>query len=122
LLSDLADAAWILPPPDTLNHQIVTESLSEAGCSPPNINLVTFSFQLRVSMLSNEDYVSVLPLSVLKMHGDWLPVKRLPVQLRPHVWPTALVTLKSRTLNPLVGLFIKQLKESAKTLDVSAAG
>jgi DNA-binding transcriptional LysR family regulator len=73
-------------------------------------------------MLSNEDYVSVLPLSVLKMHGDWLPVKRLPVQLLPHVWPTALVTLKSRTLNPLVGLFIKQLKESAKSLDVPAAG
>ena len=119
-LSDLEQASWILPPPETLNHQIVESSLSYEGCAPPLVNLVTFSFQLRVSMLANDDYVSVLPQSVLKMHGDWLPVKRLPVALRPHVWPTVLVTLKSRTLNPLASSFIDRLKESTRFLDVPA--
>jgi DNA-binding transcriptional LysR family regulator len=117
---DLEEASWILPPPETLNYQIVEASLSHEGCPPPLVNLVTFSFQLRVSMLANEDYVSVLPLSVLKMHGDWLPVKRLPVALRPHVWPTVLVTLKSRTLNPIASIFIDRLRERTRSLDVPA--
>lgn len=118
--SDLQEAAWILPPPETLNHQIVMNSFVDAGCAPPLVNLVTYSFQLRLSMLTNGAYLSVLPLSVMKMYGDQLPVKQLPVSLCPHIWPTVLVTLKSRTLTPLSALFIKQLKESTRSLDVAA--
>lgn len=115
-IAELANEQWILPPSETLNHQVIMEAFAVAGCAPPKINLLTFSFQLRTKMLSEGPYLSVLPLSVMKMCGDWLPVKMLPVALRHHVWPTAVVTLKNRTPNPLAALFIKQLKESTNAL------
>lgn len=118
-LSELEGENWILPPPETLNHQVVVQSLAAAGCQPPQINLLTFSFQLRTKLLSDGPYLSVMPLSVMKMCGDWLPVKSLPVTLRPHVWPTVLVTLKNRTPNPLAEIFIKQLKADTRSLDVA---
>lgn len=118
-ISELEGEKWILPPPETLNHQVVVDTLAAAGCAPPQICLLTFSFQLRAKLLSDGPYLSVLPLSVMEMCGDWLPVKVLPVSLRPHVWPTVVVTLKNRTPNPLAAIFIKQLKEGTKSLDVA---
>jgi DNA-binding transcriptional LysR family regulator len=111
-LHDLVDAPWILPPPNSLNSQVVVEAFRAAGLSIPKISLVTFSVQLRVNLLTDGSYVSVLPRSLIRLYKDQLDVKVLPIKLPVREWPVALVTLKNRTLNPVAQIFIDHLRES----------
>jgi DNA-binding transcriptional LysR family regulator len=56
-------------------------------------------------MVSSENCVSVLPVSVLKLHAKKL--HRLPFVLPMPRWPVVMVTLKNRTPNPAAALFVE---------------
>jgi len=77
---------------------------------------VTFSVHLRVNLLAAGPYISVLPLSMMRLYGSQLPLKSLPIKLPEREWPVSLVTLKDRTLNPVARIFIEHLRKAAKTL------
>ena len=61
----------------------------------------------------------MLPLSMLRF-GKHLPLKSLPVDIPTNSisppYPTAIITLKNRTLSPLAQLFIACARETAKPL------
>ena len=44
------------------------------------------------------------------------PLKVLPVELPIPPWPVGIMTLKSRTVSPVVQLFLDRAREVAKTL------
>lgn len=113
---ELADEPWILPPPETLNSLVVKEAFRVAGCAGPKVNLVTFSVQLRLNLLADGPYISVLPASMMHLYGFRLPVKVLPIKLPEREWPVAMVTLKNRTMNPAAKLFVEYLREGSKSL------
>jgi len=115
-IADLQREPWILPPPETLNSKVVMDAFQAAGVQPPQVNLVTFSVQLRINMLADGPYISVLPRSMMKLYGFRLPVKVLPVKLPARAWPVALVMLKNRTPNPVARLFIEHLRAGMKSL------
>jgi DNA-binding transcriptional LysR family regulator len=109
-IAELADEPWILPPPETLNTKVVVDAFRAVGLNPPRISVVTFSVQLRLNMLADGPYVSVLPRSMMRLYGFRLPVKVLPVKLPDREWSVAMVTLKNRTSNPITNLFIEHLR------------
>lgn len=111
-IAELVNEPWILPPPQTLNSIVVMEAFKAAGLGGPKINLVTFSIQLRVNLIADGPYITVLPRSMMQLYGFRLPVKVLPVKLPVRQWPVAMVTLKNRTLNPIAKLFIEHLRAS----------
>lgn len=115
-IANLVNEPWILPPPQTLNSMVVMDAFRAAGFVGPKINLVTFSVQLRLNLLADGPYISVLPRSMMRLYGFRLPVKALPIKLPEREWPVALVTLKGRTLNPVAKLFIEHLREATKSL------
>jgi len=119
-IAELAGESWILPPPETLNSMVVIDAFTARGLAPPKIKLVTFSVQLRVNLLADGPYLSVMPRSMMRLYGDRLSVAVLPVKLAAHEWPVAMVTLKRRTLNPAVKVFIEQLRASAKAFAAGA--
>jgi DNA-binding transcriptional LysR family regulator len=119
-LHDLVEASWILPPPNSLNSQIVIEAFRAAGLSAPKIRLVTFSVQLRLNLLTDGSYVSVLPRSLTRLYRDQLPVKVVPITLPARQWPVALVTVKNRTLNPVAQVFINHVRECFGQLEPSS--
>jgi len=65
--------------------------------------------------LSTGRFLTMLPLSMLRF-GKHLPLKTLAVDVPRNPYPTAIITLKNRTLSPLAKLFIGCARETAKPL------
>ena len=80
------------------------------------MSIVTYSMQLRAKLVSGGEHITVFPRSLLRLYADDMGLKELPIDLPPREWPIALVTLKNRMTNPVVQLFIRQVRETFKAL------
>ena len=116
-LVDLAEAKWILPPPETTNSVVVMEAFRTRGLQPPAVSFVTYSVTLRTSLLATGRYVSVLPRSMMSLYARRMSVKVLPIKLAIRKWPVVVATLKNRTLSPVADMFIENLRTGVRALD-----
>jgi DNA-binding transcriptional LysR family regulator len=57
------------------------------------------------------EYITAFPRSWVRFNGS----KVLPVDLPVRPWPVTILTLKNRTLSPVVERFIERLREAAKS-------
>jgi DNA-binding transcriptional LysR family regulator len=115
-LADLADEAWILPPPETFPGSNTADLFRESGLSMPRTPLTTLSIHLCCRLAASGRFVTLLPSSIMRFSGRDLSLKMLPIKLpRMAAVPVAIVTLKNRTLNPAAEIFIKCVREIAKS-------
>ncbi len=119
-LADLAGEPWILSGPESWNHQVVAEAFAACGIGMPKVRMQTFSIHLRINLVESGNFIATLPKSSLQLYGDRFSLKALPVALPVRPWPVAVVTLRNRTLSPVVALFIEQLRTFAKALNSTA--
>jgi DNA-binding transcriptional LysR family regulator len=56
------------------------------------------------------DYVTAIPRSIFHLSERRFGLCALPVRLPHRPWPVAIVTLKHRTLSPVVALFLDRLR------------
>ena len=82
----------------------------------PNVMLRTFSIHIRANLIVGSQFVTTLPRSVLDYYAHRLPVKALPVVLPARPWPLVIVTLKDRTVGPIVERFIRCAREVSKSM------
>jgi DNA-binding transcriptional LysR family regulator len=118
-LSELADASWILAPPNTVVRDLVGGAFQAQGMEPPRLSVTTYSMQLRMQLLSTGGYVSPVPESLLHYNADRWSLCALPVRLGKPL-PVVAVTLKDRTLSPVAELFIEHAR--AVTRKMRAGG
>jgi DNA-binding transcriptional LysR family regulator len=109
-LAELANEKWILTPPGTLNTLLVTEAFRRSGLDMPKISVATFSVHLRTHLLATGRFVTAVPNSVVRLNADSFTLKVLPVDLPVQPWPVAIVSLKNRTLSPVVQLFLDEIR------------
>ena len=122
-LAELVDEPWILAGPESWNHRIVSEAFRALGLSMPKISLKTFSTHLRTNMVASGRFIATFPNSVARHYADRFSLKVLPVDLPARPWPVAILTLKNRTLSPVVERFIQHLRDSTRpTAAVKRAG
>jgi len=114
-LAELVDEPWILPPPRTWGHAYLEEAFRAQGLDVPKATLVSFSIDLRTRLLAAGPYITVFTTSVMRrLRAELRTVARLPIELSPPPRPAAaLVTLKNRTLSPLVQQFVKCVRAAA---------
>ena len=110
-ISELVDAPWILSSPDSGNYKMVAEAFRARGLKMPKIAFMTLSVHLRTNMVASGHFITTLPSSVVRFYGERFALKALPVDLPHRPWPLAVVTLKNRTLSPVVEFFIEHLRE-----------
>jgi DNA-binding transcriptional LysR family regulator len=115
-LAELVGERWILSPPGTLVHARVAEAFKARGLEGPKASLVTYSMDLRARLPAHGRFVTAIPKSLLRVHGDRHALKILPVELPARPWPVTILTLKSRTLSPVVERFITCAREVTKTI------
>ena len=115
-LVDLVNEPWILTPPGTWTYSTLAKAFQARGLKMPELDLVTFSVHLRANLLANGAFVTAFPASFLKLNADRFTLKVLPLDLPVRPWPLTLITLKGRTLSPVVERFIKCAREIAKPL------
>lgn len=105
-LSDLADAPWIVLPYGW-GQDVIPNAFRLHGLPPPRVALKTFSIHLRLHLLVTGRFVTALPASVLRLYRDRFDLKELPIELPRSPYGVAIVTLKNRTLSPVVEHFIR---------------
>jgi DNA-binding transcriptional LysR family regulator len=115
-LKELVDATWILPPENTWNTDLLEQTFSSHGLKTPDMALTTFSIHLRAHLLASGDYVAPIPRSVLRLNAERFGLKELRVDMGARPWPVAIVTLKNRTLSPVVDLFLARLRTFVRSL------
>ena len=115
-LSELLDERWIMPPPDTSAYKVVAEAFKARGLGMPTATLVTYSMDLRVKSATRGRFITVVPKSILRHGDDRHALKELAVSIPVRPWPVAILTLKSRTLSPVVERFIESARQVAKAM------
>jgi DNA-binding transcriptional LysR family regulator len=115
-LAELMDEPWVLPSPASSVGSFLGEAFRAQGLNFPRVAVVAFAYEVRVSLLATNRYLTILPESAL-----WFPVthpriKRVPVELSLRSMPIGIITLKNRTLSPAAQLFIDCAREVAKPL------
>ena len=74
------------------------------------------SILLRSHLLATKRFLSVLPDFVLRHNAKQRSLKALPVDLGVKPRSIAIVTLKNRTVSPVVRLFAEHLRAIAKMM------
>ena len=111
-LADLVKEAWIFPPNPVI-VKMITEAFQARGLEAPAERVSASSIPLRNYLLATGRFLTVLTNSVLHYNAKQWSLKALPIDLRIKPPSIAILTLKNRTLSPVVQLFIEHLRESA---------
>jgi DNA-binding transcriptional LysR family regulator len=110
-LAEIVNEAWIVAPPYTWNYRRLAEAFQARGLDMPKASLVTLSVHVVGQLLAGGEYITAFP-------GSWVrfkALKILPVDLTVRPWPVAILTLKNRTLSPVVERFIEYARDAVKS-------
>jgi DNA-binding transcriptional LysR family regulator len=97
-------------------NALIAQAFKAQGLTVPKARVTAGSMVLRNYLLGTEGFLSVLPASVLRQNAKQWSLKALPVDLGVKPRSVAVVTLKHRTLSPVVLLFIEHLRAVAKAM------
>jgi DNA-binding transcriptional LysR family regulator len=115
-LADLMNEAWTLPPPDSLNGELVVEAFRDRGLDLPRMTVITSSVPVRNALLATGRFLSIVPASVFRFPASHPGLKRLPIELPTTRRSIAIINLKNRTLNPVAQIFIDCARKLVKPL------
>jgi DNA-binding transcriptional LysR family regulator len=113
-LGKLVDEPWTLPQPGGVMASVAREAFRASGLDYPRATVVSDSLQVRMSLLADGRFLTISQASALRFPTKRPEIKVLPVELA--IMPFGIVTLKNRTLSPVVQLFIDCAREVAKPL------
>jgi DNA-binding transcriptional LysR family regulator len=120
-LAELLDEPWLMAPSDTPSYQVVAEAFKAQSLPMPTATLVTYSIDLRARLSARGQFITVVPKSVLRNTDELHTLKELPVNLPKRPWFVAILTLRNRTLSPLVQRFIECARQVTKPFAKTSA-
>ena len=115
-LADLMDEHWLLAPIDNEPGSPVFEIFRACGLDVPRARVLSYSLNVRTSLLATGRFLAIIPASVLRLGPTPSVLEVLPCALPPSVQPVAVTTLKNRTLSPTAKLLIECAREVAGPL------
>jgi len=115
-LAELIDAAWTLPPLDSLYGSVVAEAFRAAALAVPRATVYSSVTPVRNALLASGRFVSMVQSSTVRFGSKNAALKVLPISLPTTRRPIGIITLKNRTLSPVAQLFINCAHEIAKAL------
>jgi DNA-binding transcriptional LysR family regulator len=122
-LAELINEPWILGGPDTWHHAMAAEVFRARGLSVPKPRITTMSITTRARLLAAGPYLTTFLTSVVRrMRADHYDVIALPVDLPANPFSARIVTLKNRTLSPVVERFLICVREVAASFAGKPAG
>ena len=115
-LAELMNDLWTLPPPESALGTVFKQAFHTSGLDYPRTAVFTVPADVRISLLETGRFLSIFSTSRLKFPTKQTHFKVLPVALPLPPVPIGILTLKSRTLNPVTQLFVDHAREVAKPL------
>jgi DNA-binding transcriptional LysR family regulator len=114
-LAELVDEQWILSAHPSWNHTILSEAFRIRGLPMPKVVVKTFSTYIRTNLVASNRFLATFPKSVARFYAERFALKTLPVNLPARPWPVAVLTLKNRTLSPVVDHFLDDIRAFVRT-------
>lgn len=117
-LAELMNEKWTFTS-DQIIGEMIGEAFKSHGLEAPKAKVHASSMLLRNRLLATGRYLTVLPESVLRCNAKQWSLKALPVDLGMKPMSFTIITLKNRTVSPVVQLFVEQVRAVAKTMSVA---
>jgi DNA-binding transcriptional LysR family regulator len=114
-LAELVNEAWALPPPEGILWPVYREAFRASGLDYPRATVFATSAGVRLNLVATGRFLTITTAHILKL-SQRPGIKVLPVKLQYASMPIGIITLKNRTLSPIVQLFIETAREIAKPL------
>jgi DNA-binding transcriptional LysR family regulator len=115
-LADLVGEPWMLAPPVRWSYDYVADMFRARALAMPSVALLTYSLPLIIHFVAKGRYITVLPNSVMHLFAERPSLKALPLDVAFPPWPVAIVTLKNRTLSPVVERFVECAREATQSM------
>jgi DNA-binding transcriptional LysR family regulator len=115
-IADLVDEQFIIPSVDAWGGALVAAAFRQQGLRPPNVVISTLSIPLRIELIGNGQFITLLTRSVVRTFGERYSLKVLPIDLPAHRSPVGIVMLKNRTLGPVAQLFIDCARDVVRSI------
>jgi DNA-binding transcriptional LysR family regulator len=114
--ADLLDEPWVLPRLDNVVGALIVEGFRRSGMTLPKPRVVSNSMAVRTRLVESNQFLTMLPGSMLHFGKDRLRMKKLPVVLPLQSQPIEIISLKHRTLNAVAKLLVQELREVVRPL------
>jgi DNA-binding transcriptional LysR family regulator len=114
-LAELMNERWILLPANNILSSLIAQAFQARGLAAPREN-VTADIHVRIHLLTTGRFLTILPDSLLQFVAKRWSLKTLPIDLGTKAPSLGIVTLRNRTLSPVVQLFIESAREVAKSI------
>ena len=115
-LTDLLNESWVLPAPESVFGSVLMEAFRSCGLDYPRTTVVTVTPDVRISLLATGHFLTIFSASQMRFPSRGAELKVLPVELPIARVPSGIVTLKNRTLSPVVQLVVDSARKVAKLL------
>jgi DNA-binding transcriptional LysR family regulator len=118
-LAELMNEPWIHMPPNNIINSLMTDAFRRQGLDVPRESVASFSMHLRTHLLASGNFLTIMPNSMLRFNAERWGLKALPIDLGIRARQVAVVTLKHRTLSPVVQLFLENARAVATSIQSS---
>jgi DNA-binding transcriptional LysR family regulator len=115
-LAELVDEPWLFAAPHTWNSTYLSDAFRACGLDMPKASLLTQSVPLQIQLIAKGSHIAALSRLSLRLYAERYGLKELPVNLPVRPWPVVIMTLKNRTLSPVVERLIECAREVVKEL------
>jgi len=114
-LAELMNESWVLPTPESVLGPVYLEVFRASGLNYPRTTVFSASTGARLNLMATGRLLTMVPVSILRL-SKRPGIRVLPVELPYAPVPVGIITLKNRTLSPVVRLFIETAREVTKPL------
>jgi DNA-binding transcriptional LysR family regulator len=115
-LAELVNESWTLPPRTSVLGSIAVEAFRASGLDYPRTTVFVLPTEVRTNLLMTGNYLTIIAAFALRFPAHRSDIKVLPIELPLDRVQVGIVTLKNRSLSPVVRLFINAVHEVANPL------
>ena len=103
-------------PRESIFGSLLADAFQSKGLAFPTKGVRSYSLHERISLLATNGFIAAESGSVLRFNMPRLSLKVLPVDLATGFFQLGIVTLKNRTLSPVVHTFLDCVRKVASPL------
>ena len=115
-LGDLVNEPWLHMPQGVVISALIEQAFKQQGLELPPARVTSLSMQLRTQLVANAGFITVMPNTMFHYSAKLWQLKALPINLGIRARKVSIITLKHRTLSPVVELFIEHARAASAAL------
>ena len=115
-LGDLVNEPWLHMPQGVVISTLIEQAFKQQGLELPPARVTSLSMQLRTQLVANAGFITVMPNTMFHYSAKLWQLKALPINLGIRARKVSIITLKHRTLSPVVELFIEHARSASAAL------